>query len=188
MNDGTAILIILGVLIMFVILCVVMVVKTSKIRKENKLKIQKRKDESGAYYNTSLIHATGLPVSEGTLCDLFLCPDKVEIECNGNKFNLDKSKITDVSMKTDVEIQKQYVSSAGGAIAGAVMFGALGAIIGGRAKEKKSETIYTYLIFTYKKDEELNYISFDVTQALSHARKFVSDFKTLNKEINTVNL
>ena len=38
---------------------------------------------------------------------------------------------------TNEQISKQAVSSAGGAVAGAVLFGPLGAIIGGRAKGVK---------------------------------------------------
>ncbi len=42
-------------------------------------------------------------------------------------FELEKSKITDMCIKTDKEIQQQYVSSVGGAVGGAVLFGPLGA-------------------------------------------------------------
>lgn len=181
-------LIILFILFAFIFFCIKTIISISKSRKENKNTMQKRKDETGAYHSASLEHTTGLPVPEGTFCTLFLCPDKIEIECNGNKFNLDKSKLTDVNIKTDTEIQKQYTSSTGGAVAGAVMFGALGAMIGGRTKEKKSKTVTTYLIFTYRNDDKLDYISFAVTNEISSASKFVSDFKSSNKEMNIVNL
>lgn len=39
----------------------------------------------------------------------------------------------------------------------------LGAIVGVRAKEKKSTTVKEYLIFTYLKEDKVDYISFDVT-------------------------
>lgn len=38
-------------------------------------------------------------------------------EGSGIRYELSKDKITDIAVKTDVEIQKQYVSSAGGALA-----------------------------------------------------------------------
>ena len=85
--------------------------------------------------------------------------------------------MTDVCVKTNVEIQKQYVSSVGGAVAGAVVFGPLGAMIGGRAKEKKSKEFHQYLIFTYESDGEVKYVGFEVTYALSNAQKFVDEFK-----------
>lgn len=180
--------IVIGVLLLIAIFSIYMAIKTSKIRKKVKAEQNKRIGELGAYHTATLKHTKGLPVPEGTLCRLFLCHDKIVIECNGNKFNLEKSKLTDISMKTDIEIQKQYVSSIGGAVAGAVMFGALGAMIGGRAKEKKSKSINTYLIFTYKKGEGLDYIGFEITTSILLGRKFVDDFKSLNKQINSVNL
>lgn len=180
--------IVIAILISIVIFCVKMTIVTSKTRKEAKQQMEKRKQESGATFVTSLKHSIGLPVPEGTFCKLFLCPDKIEIECNGNKFNLDKSKITGVTMKTDVEIHKQYVSSIGGAVAGAAIFGTLGAMIGGRSKEKKSKIVNTFLIFTYKKDESLEYISFDVTNSISDGGKLVQDFKSLDKQLNTIDL
>lgn len=45
-------------------------------------------------------------------------------------------------IKTDKEIQQQYVSSVGGAVGGAVLFGPLGAITGGRAKKKTVKEVY----------------------------------------------
>lgn len=57
-------------------------------------------------------------------------------------FELEKSKITDMCIKTDKEIQQQYVSSVGGAVGGAVLFGPLGAITGGRAKKKTVKEVY----------------------------------------------
>ncbi|MDF2984808.1 MAG: hypothetical protein K0R50_318 [Eubacterium sp.] len=186
--EAIPLLIVIALLIFALIFCIFMVVRIFQLRNQAKFDLQRRMIESGAYFNAVFNHAIGLPVSEGTLCKLFLCPDKVEIECCGNKFNLDKSKITDVCIKTDIEIQTQYVSSIGDAVAGAAMFGTLGAIVGGRAKEKELKTVNTYLIFTYIKDTGINYISFDVTHAFFQAQKFVDDFKILNKELNSVDL
>lgn len=84
-------------------------------------------------------------------------------------------------IKTDVEIQKQMVSSAGGAVAGGLMFGALGAIIGGRVKTKDIRTASHYLIITYTdNNSKLAYISFEVTNNLSAAGKLIKEFKQLN--------
>ena len=89
----------------------------------------------------------------------------------GNSFELNRSKITDISVKTDVEIQKQYVSSAGGAIAGGIVFGPLGAIVGGRVKEKKTREVAYYLIFTYRSGAEISYISFEIGYNLGAIKK-----------------
>ena len=84
-------------------------------------------------------------------------------------------------IKTDTEIQNQAVSSVGGAIAGGVMFGTLGAIIGGRAKTKKVKTITQYLIITYIGElGELKYIGFDIKNNSQSASKLVKEFHELN--------
>ena len=88
-------------------------------------------------------------------------------------------------VKTDTEIQQQAVSSIGGAIAGGVMFGPLGAIIGGRAKNKKVKTVTKYLIITYINDnEEIKYIGFDIQNNIMPACKLVTEFQQLNTNSN----
>lgn len=124
----------------------------------------------------SASHVNGLPIAENILCVIYSRPTKYEITANGATFNLEKNKVTDVCLKTDVEIQKQYVSSIGGAVGGAVLFGPLGAMIGGRAKKKKTKQTHTYLIFTYESDGEIKYIGFDVTNNFN-ASKLVNEFR-----------
>lgn len=92
-------------------------------------------------------------------------------------FELEKLKITDMCIKTDVEIQQQYVSSVGGAVGGAILFGALGAMIGGRAKKKVvNRKMRHYLIITYQSDE-IKYIGFDINYAMRSAKSYIEDFK-----------
>lgn len=108
------------------------------------------------------VHMAGLPLAQDVWCDIKIGDDYVEIIGSGNTFKLDLAKITDMQGKTDVDIQKQYSSSAGGAVAGAMVFGPLGAIIGGRAKKKTTQTLEHYFIITYQKDGAPAYISFRV--------------------------
>lgn len=61
-------------------------------------------------------HLAGLPIPEDTICQVYSTPRGIEIVANGQQFNLAKDKIIDITIKTDTEIQKQVVSSAGGAI------------------------------------------------------------------------
>lgn len=124
-------------------------------------------------------HTVGLPIAEGSICTVTAFDNRIVIEGSGNKFNLDKRRLLDVTIKTDLEIQKAYVSSAGGAIGGALLFGPLGALVGGRAKKKETKKLSNYLIFTYDKDGATQYISFDSTGNFS-ANKFVKDFNSIN--------
>lgn len=122
-------------------------------------------------------HVNGLPIAENMVCEVMAFSDRYEFHAGGATFELERNKVTDISIKTDKDIQKQYVSSVGGAVGGAVLFGPLGAMIGGRAKEKKSTTIYQYLIFTYLKDEEMRYIGIECTNQYWKATKIEFDFE-----------
>lgn len=54
----------------------------------------------------------------------------------------------------DVNIQQQYVSSIGSAVLGGALFGVAGAAVGGRAKKKEIKSVDTWLIVTYKENEQ----------------------------------
>lgn len=177
---GAAIVIVI-ICFLLIIFCIYMAISTSitkkKMKTERKNKIKDKK--ASAYAN--LAHVNGLPIANDVSCEIFACPDHYEFVANGNTFTVSRDKVTDVSVKTDVEIEKQYVSSIGGAVAGAVIAGPLGAMVGGRAKKKESRTYTHYLIFTYVSDEEIKYISF---LAYGNLTQFITDFKQHNHNNN----
>lgn len=170
--------IIIVLLLLFIVFCIFMIVKTSKARKIAKTNIKNSMANKNALFMVPLNHFNGLPIAEGILTQCFWCVDRIVFEANGASFNLDFAKITDIMIKTDVEIQKQYVSSVGGAVAGGVMFGPLGAMIGGRAKQKQTRQVTQYLIFTYVDNGTIKYIAFDCTNAFK-AQQFVKEFQKI---------
>lgn len=131
-------------------------------------------------------HMAGLPIAEGVSCKLEFDDERVMIAGGGNTFGVALNKITDLQTKTKTEIQKSYVSSAGGAIAGAAVFGPLGAMVGGRVKEKTSRISEHFLIITYNKEGVLDYVSFGIHDAVK-ASKLVQRYKPLctGKAIHT---
>jgi len=66
----------------------------------------------------------------------------------------------------DVNVQQQYVSSIGGAVLGGALFGVAGAAVGGRAKKKEIKSVDTWLIITYKEDEQPKNIAVLTTDLL----------------------
>lgn len=128
-------------------------------------------------------HFSGLPVPGGTMCTLALTEAGLAISSLSGSFNLSVDKMVSIATKTDTEeqITKQYVSSAGGAIAGAIIAGVPGALIGGRAKEKeiKQTTYKNYMVVTYKKDAALEHLVFALKGTPMDAMPFVSNFGLL---------
>lgn len=172
--------IVIGVLTLFIIFCVRMFVVTSKAKKEGKKKMKNLKNQGLSVY-AAFHHVNGLPLAENLLCEVFSYPDRIEFKAGTTNIKLAREKITDMCLKFDTEIQNQAVSSIGGAIAGGVMFGTLGAIIGGRAKNKKVKTTTQYLIITYTGEQgELKYIGFDIKNNPPSAAKLVKEFRELN--------
>ncbi len=144
-------------------------------------------EKYGAINSIKAKHMAGLPVAEGAECFLYLCNSKIIFFRNETEYSLSFEKITDTLIKTDAEIHQAYVSSIGGAVGGAVLFGPLGAMIGGRAKKKESRTFKYYLIFAYDKDEGTDFISFEIPNPAS-GNSFVKAFAQKEKGRKTVEL
>lgn len=178
----------IGIIFLCMFLMVLLIRASIKRRKIIKAKKQELKD-AGVVNMGVFTHINGLNLAENTVCNVLSYSDRYEFKSGALQFNLLKSKVIDVIIKTDTDIQKQYVSSIGGAVGGAVLFGPLGAMIGGRAKQKKSKTVSNYLIITYKdNNDEIKYIGFDVTKDYFAAYKFVKEFKAQGNAVTKIDL
>lgn len=197
-GSATGAIVVAVILVALIIFCIFMAVKTSKpgriMKRKNKLYRKAYKKGIFQSMTENLVHAAGLPIASGTTCIVNLTEKGLSISSSGTVFNIDIDKITDISAKTDREIQRseQYVSSAGGAVAGALMFGIPGALIGGRTKKKKSISVtYShFMIVTYKKDNTVDHIAFALPGSAMLATHFSNNYKLLskNKSSTVVNL
>lgn len=151
-------------------------------KKDKQRKAAKQEKLAQNFKSAVMKHVNGLPIAEDIDCTVSLTEDKIIFSSGAMNFELEKSKITDMCIKTDREILEQYTSSAGGAIAGAALFGPVGAIIGGRVKKKtiKNE-IHRYLIITFK-SEEIKYICLEIGLRTAAANTMVNDFKSRHTE------
>lgn len=168
--------IIIGILFLIIIFCIHMVVKTSKAKSINKEKMSALKAD-GASIVCTFLHVNGLPIAENMVCQLASYPDRYDFMSGNMKFSLSKNKVADVCNKTEAEIKNQYVSSIGGAVGGAILFGPLGAIIGGRAKKRTDRTVHLYLIITYINDNEVKYIGLENIGMSNGINKIIAEFK-----------
>ena len=126
----------------------------------------------------------GLP--QGSICKVRYTSDYIRFLVSGQEFTLDADNMLDVSIMTPMEIQKQYVSSIGGAVAGsmvmgAIGLGALGAIIGGSASQKTIRMKRKYLVITYLSNSETKYLVFDLTAKPQFGRQLCAKFRYLKK-------
>ncbi|WP_297236189.1 hypothetical protein [uncultured Flavonifractor sp.] len=122
-----------------------------------------------------------LNLPSGTTCKVKYNPNQITFSANGQEFILESSKMIDVSIMTQTDIQKQYVSSAGGAIAGALLLGPLGAIIGGSPSKKSIKSKQKYLVFSYISNDETNYIVFDITKDTAAGNRIKATYNFLKK-------
>lgn len=148
--------------------------------------IQRKKDELKPEVFISVTLAGGLPLPEGSICQIYYCKEKIVIDGNNASFVIPLNRVHDISTKAETEIQKQVVSSAGGAVAGAMMFGPIGAIIGGRTKTKTTKKDTIYLFITYQSENgEIKYIAFNVTGTLK-SHEIVKLFSQREKDEKVV--
>lgn len=126
----------------------------------------------------------GLDLAAGSICSAVCSPESISFSASGQTFTLSPEKLIDVSVMTPQEIQTQYVSSVGGAIAGGILLGPIGAALGGSAQKKKTKIVRQYLIFAYQADPEVKYIVFDVTSAPQNGKKISKIYAYLKKNEN----
>lgn len=122
-------------------------------------------------------HVSGLPIVERALCHVSAYQDYVSFKSDAVSIHLAVPKLIGVSIKNQAEEKTQYVSSVGGAIAGGLLLGPFGALIGGRVKEKKPVTRSQFLVFTYQKESGVENIIINVTGSHSKALNIVHYYK-----------
>lgn len=168
---------------------------------------QKELIDSGIIIRTSLQHITGLQVSDFLPCAIDVTAESYKFKVSNIDFTLPKNKVTDVCIKTKTEIQKQYVSSFGGAAMGGALFGLAGAAYGGRAKAKSIRNISNFLVITYigESTTDIKNIIFGIDNGMtdlqirankmagvkgdmSAAKKIVKDFRTGTVKSNSVSI
>ncbi len=140
--------------------------------------IRAKAERPGVRVFVSVPSASGLPVPERTLAQVYYFDDHVEIDAGGVEYDLSMDKIQSVSIQTNVDRQTQFVSSAGGALLGAAVAGPIGAVVGGRIKEKQTQQTESYLIIHYiGKDGTPAVLSFSLRTRRS-AESWPSSFKS----------
>lgn len=178
--------------LIFTIIRCVKKIKTNKNNSAIKPAINQQSIDSNSKHDnltTKLIHYSGLNGVDSSFVELELdeINNKVYIHANPkhskgvSEFTLDLDKI--IAAGNDVDIQYKQRSGVGRAVAGGLMFGATGAIVGAvTKKDKKITTVYI----------EIHYISENMPKVLKfktggNVNKEIRFFDRLNELININN-
>lgn len=127
-------------------------------------------------------HISGLPLHEGIECRVIFKDDGIVIKAEkggSQQFRLAYNKIVDFQIPCKKNVQNTMVSSAGGAVAGAMLFGAPGAMVGGRARRQEIVKFEYSFIVTYKKDDDLADLYFHLDNGNLNAVNLVKKYKHL---------
>lgn len=131
--------------------------KTREVEKQREMQL--KYTNQIPLYSGSLEHRSGLPVAPGINCKLTVFNDRIDIMCSGGTFNIPKERV--LAFDSLDEKQLEYVSkqSISKALAGGMLLGGVGAILGGMPKVSAREYKTPYLAIIYKaKDQEINSI------------------------------
>ena len=150
------------------------VLGAKQVYKKKKRKALQKK--LGAIDSATFTHIAGLPFADGAECNVLLDNEEYIFERTGTLVHLPFAKVQDVACKTKKEIQNNYVSSIGGAIGGAYLFGPIGAMIGGRTKKITNVKTEKFFMIAYEKDGETAYVAFDCQKAGGKGEKFTKAF------------
>lgn len=176
---GAGDILVIGIVLLSLLLfCSIylIVLGAKQVYKKKKRKALQKK--LGAIDSATFTHIAGLPFAEQGAGMATCCwtTRNTFSSAQARWCNLPFAKVQDVACKTKKEIQNNYVSSIGGAIGGAYLFGPIGAMIGGRTKKITNVKTEKFFMVAYEKDGETAYVAFDCQKAGWKGEKFTKAF------------
>lgn len=161
-------IIIFGGFAAFIIFCFYKAYTSAKEQRETK-------EKYNPIYNSSLKHTSGLPLASGAIVKVCYCKDRIVFVYDKQEITILRDKITSIDCVTGKDIKAQQ---AAGAAAGKYLFGGLtGAFIGSLLATS------TYLVISYKTNEEYKSVVLDTYVSGTFANKVQKDFK---RNTNTI--
>lgn len=164
----------------------------TKESKENMKKFDKTID---FIQKIEMMHNEGLPIGEA-LCALYLCNDKIVIKAfTGEEFRINIDNLIYSYTTYEKEMITEIKGSIGKALLGGLLFGKVGAVVGGMPKSnEKIKRINYYLMIGYKdkngNDSTLLFKDCIMRSKIADIDKFVEIIKKMKnpKENNFIEL
>ncbi|WP_042472130.1 hypothetical protein [Bacillus ndiopicus] len=91
--------IIIGLIV--VVMLFAAAISSANLRDQKRRELKTKKKNLNALVHTTLKHSAGLPLPHDTICDFYYSNDKIVIEGGGSTFNLSSTKIIDITLKTE---------------------------------------------------------------------------------------
>ena len=131
----------------------------------------------------------GLPLPIKTDLIIKLVPEALTITGLNQEFEISFEKLILVDSKSEQEMEKIVQQSAPGMVIGALTFGVLGAMVGGRVKTKNKRVVRHFLIISYQSDD-LKTIVIETTKDWYNGAAMVDFYRSLAepKEVKKISL
>ncbi|QUH20225.1 hypothetical protein [Alkaliphilus sp. B6464] len=164
-------------LLMLVMLCLGMGIIFLFINKsKNEQRVKNEKLEQGIYGDIRSIHLHGLKYPSNVVFNVKLYNDYLLFTYENEQIKLDLRKIKSASIENVKEINESKGFSVGNATLGGILFGQLGAIIGGFSGSQNLK--FKILIINYIDSENnLKHISFMPDYFLNVTNKSMTDYR-----------
>lgn len=158
----------IGILIVLAVIVFIWHKKVSPKQKAEKREKKAAKKAQKQYENSFISnlqypHLSGLNLPAGTNCMFRYNESSVVFETGSQRFTMSMQQVMDMSVITLSQMKSQMVSDAGKAVAGGMMFGAVGAMVGGSAKIKNFTAETPCLVITYRSNGEIKQVILDVS-------------------------
>lgn len=180
MSNGDSVITILlmllfGVLYISPIVAVILYLKSRAKRKEAiKKEKEKEAEKYSAYISGIVKHSGGLPMAKGIMINFFMSNEKLTFVKDNQEISLDRSKILNADLVSGKNAKQEVMM---GAMAGSMVVDPLyGAIYGSMLAKHK------YLVITYKKDDEVRFISLDTENSDLYFQRIINDLKVCSSE------
>ena len=151
----------LAVLEFFIVVTVIaatlLILAIIQVAQQNK---GRRKYGKSFLFSGKMKHVDGLNLPAGAKCMAYFLTDRIVLSALGREVHIPENKIAVVSVMKKQDIQKQYVSNTGAAVAGAIV----GALVLGAPSLRNVKTTRKNLVIGFLSDASgIAYILFDAS-------------------------
>jgi len=176
MNDGEWV-----VLSFLILMCFLGIWGTVVLAQHIAVKIRYR---PGVVFGGKIKYLSGLNIPEQTIMMAVGKKEELILAGVGQEFHISMEKILSIERLTHSEVHHQMVSNTAGAIAGAMVGGALGAIILGTPSLEKYTVKGKLVVLAYQTEREIQYILFDGSKCQSTIQNMLRFFRKYKRKLS----